>query len=175
MAVQLARNLGAQVVATAAERNHRLLRDLGAVAVVYGEGLADRVRAVTPGPVTAAVDTVGTDEALDVSLLLVGDPSRIASISGSERRAEAGIKLLGYGPGQDGGTEVRSAARRDLAAQAGSGQLRVIIAATFPLAQAADAHRLGLTGHQPGKIVLLTGQDDADRGARPRVAASGGR
>lgn len=156
MAVQLARALGAQVVATAAERNHSLLSELGAIPVVYGEGLAERVRAVAHARVSAAVDTAGTDEALDVSLELVRDPDRIVSITGSERRAQAGIKLLGYGPGQDAGTELRSAARRGLAARAGRGDLRVIIADTFPLARAADAHRLGLRGHRPGKIVLLT-------------------
>lgn len=44
MAVQLARALGAAVVATAAERNHELLRSLGATPVTYGPGLVDRVQ-----------------------------------------------------------------------------------------------------------------------------------
>ncbi len=36
--VQLARLRGARVIATAGERNHDLLRELGAEPVVYGEG-----------------------------------------------------------------------------------------------------------------------------------------
>ncbi|MEV6633651.1 NADP-dependent oxidoreductase [Actinoplanes sp. NPDC051470] len=155
MGVQLAAAAGATVVATAAERNHALLRELKAVPVAYGPGLADRVRAAAPRGVSAAVDFAGTDEALDVSLELVADRARIASITGSARRASAGIRLLGYGPGQDAGTEVRNAARRDLVERAGSGALRVIVEATFPLADAAKAHEIGLAGHGPGKLVLL--------------------
>ncbi|WP_030910550.1 NADP-dependent oxidoreductase [Streptomyces sp. NRRL F-5126] len=154
MGVQLAAARGATVIATAAERNHQLLRDLGATPVAYGPGLVGRVRAAAPGGVSAAVDFAGTDEALDVSLELVPDRQRIASIAGSPRRGEAGIKLLGYGPGQDAGTEVRATARHDLVERAGSGELRVVVAATYPLGEAAQAHRAGLAGHAPGKLVL---------------------
>jgi NADPH:quinone reductase-like Zn-dependent oxidoreductase len=155
MGVQLAAAAGASVIATAAERNHALMRELGAVPVVYGPGLADRVRAAAPHGVSAAVDFAGTDEALDVSLALVADRTRIASITGSPRRATAGIKLLGYGPGQDAGTEIRSAARAQLVERAGSGTLRVVIDTTFPLTEAAKAHEVGIAGHAPGKLVLL--------------------
>ncbi|TQS42498.1 NADP-dependent oxidoreductase [Cryptosporangium phraense] len=152
MAVQLA---GVTVVATAAERNHGLLRELGAIPVAYGPGLAERVRAAAPQGVDAAVDCAGTDEALDVSLELVADQARIASITGSPRRAEAGIKLLGYGPGQDAGTAVREAARGELVERAGAGALRVVVDMTFPLAEAAKAHEVGMAGHGAGKLVLI--------------------
>jgi len=155
MAVQLAVAAGATVIATAAESNHTLVRELGAIPVVYGPGLADRVRAAAPQGVSAAVDFAGTDEALDVSLELVADRARIASITGSPRRATAGIKLLGYGPGQDAGTELRAAARKELVERAGSGALRVVVNSTFPLAEAAKAHEIGLAGHAPGKLVLV--------------------
>ncbi|MBP2458837.1 NADPH:quinone reductase-like Zn-dependent oxidoreductase [Clavibacter michiganensis] len=155
MAVQLARIAGATVVATASERNHDVLRDLGAIPVAHGPGLADRVRAAAPQGIDAAVDTVGTDEALDVSVALVADRGRIASITGSDRRAEAGIRLLGYGPGQDAGTEHRASVRQELADHAGAGRLLVRIAGTFALADAADAHRFARRSHAPGKVVLL--------------------
>ncbi|WP_327097752.1 NADP-dependent oxidoreductase [Nocardia vinacea] len=155
MGVQLATARGATVIATAAERNHALLRELGAIPVVYGPGLADRVNSAAPQGITAAVDFAGTDEALDVSLELVADRTRIASIAGSPRRAATGIKLLGYGPGQDAGTEVRGTARGELVERAGSGALRVIVDTTFPLAQAAKAHEVGIAGHAPGKLVLI--------------------
>jgi NADPH:quinone reductase-like Zn-dependent oxidoreductase len=145
----------ATVIATAAERNHALLRELGAIPVAYGPGLLGRVRAVAPDGISAAVHFVGTDEALDVSLEMVSDRTRIASIAGSSRRVEAGIKLLGYGPGQDAGTEVRTAARGDLVERAGSGALRVVIDRTFPLDEAAKALEIGIAGHGPGKLVLF--------------------
>ena len=155
MAVQLAIDLGTSVVATAAARNHDLLRELGAIPVVYGDGLADRVRAAAPQGVDAAIDTVGTDEALDVSLELVSNPARIASITGSDRRFGTGIKLLGYGPGQDAGTEYRNSVRAHLAELARTGNVRVIVAKTFPLTDAAQAHRFGQAGGGTGKIILL--------------------
>jgi NADPH:quinone reductase-like Zn-dependent oxidoreductase len=155
MGVQLAVAAGATVIATAAERNHVLLRGLGAIPIVYGPGLADRVRDAAPQGISAAVDFAGTDEALDVSLELVADRTRIASIAGPPRRAEAGIKVLGYAPGQDPGTAVRSAARGDLIERAGSGALHVIIHASFPLADAAKAHKTGIAGHAAGKLVLI--------------------
>jgi NADPH:quinone reductase-like Zn-dependent oxidoreductase len=67
----------------------------------------------------------------------------------------ADIKLLGYGPGQDHGTELRSAARGDLVERAGSGMLRVVVDTCFPLADAAKAHLAGIAGHAPGKFVLI--------------------
>lgn len=155
MGVQLAVAAGATVIATAAEGNHALLRELGATPVVYGTGLADRVRAAAPQGLDAALDFAGTHEALDVSLELVLDRTRIASITGSARRAETGIALLGYGPGQDAGTEVRAAAREKLVDRAATGALRVVVDVTFPLADAATAHKLGLAGHAPGKLVLI--------------------
>lgn len=154
-AVQLARLRGARVIATAGERNHDLLRELGAEPVVYGDGLADRVRALAPDGVDAALDLVGTDEAMDVSLELVPDRDRIASIANFSRGPREGIRVLGGGPGADPGDEIRRAARPELARLAGTGELRVLVAATYPLDGAADAHRRISTGHTTGKLVLL--------------------
>lgn len=153
MAVQLAGARGARVIATARESAHDLLRDLGAEPVVYGPGLADRVRALTP-QVDAAIDTVGTDEALDTSLELGVEPQRIASIAAFERGGRLGIRLLGSGPGAEAGDDLRLAARRQLVEDAGAGRLRVVVAATYPLAAVAEAHRALTSSHRPGKIVL---------------------
>ena len=155
MATQLAVGRGASVIATASEANHGLLRELGAVPVTYGAGLAGRVRAAAPGGVTAALDLIGTDEAVDVSLELVADRVRIATIAAFGRAGQAGIKALGSGPGADPGTEIRIAARPELARLAGDGQLRVIVAATYPLGDVAAAHRAIMTGHTTGKIALI--------------------
>jgi NADPH:quinone reductase len=153
-AVQLARLRGARVIATAGVRNHDLLRELGAEPLAYGDGLLDRVRVLAPDGVDAALDLVGTDEAMDVSLALV-DRDRVATIANFARGPREGVKLLGGGPGADAGDALRAAARPELARLAGSGQLRVLVAATYPLDDAADAHRQIATGHTTGKIALL--------------------
>ena len=155
MAVQLAVRQGATVIGTARPARHEFLRELGAIPVAYGDGLAGRVRAAAPGGVDVALDLIGTGEALDVSLDLVADRARIATIVVTPRAREAGIKLLGGAPGADPGTAVRLPARLDLARLAGDGALRVFVAHSYPLSQVADAHRYSMAGHATGKIVLI--------------------
>lgn len=153
-AVQLAAARGATVIATASPAKHDLLREFGALPVAYGSGLAARVRAAAPRGVDAALDLVGTDEAVDTSLELVADRSRIVSIAAFGRAAD-GIRLIGGGPGADPGTEIRANARIPLADAAAAGRLRVIVARTYPLAEVAQAHRDIMAGHTTGKLVLL--------------------
>ncbi|WP_449386324.1 zinc-binding dehydrogenase [Cellulomonas soli] len=148
---------GARVVATGSASSAAELRALGATPVTYGDGLVERVRAAAAatGPVTVAVDTVGTDEALDTSVALVADRTRVATIAGFARGAELGVRLLGSGPGADPGTQVRDAARAQLVELAGDGSIAVHVARTYPLESAADAHRDSRAGHAGGKLVLL--------------------
>jgi threonine dehydrogenase-like Zn-dependent dehydrogenase len=101
---------GATVVATAGERNHELLRGFGAVPVTFGPGLIERVREVAPNGVEAAIDTVGTDEAIDTSLELVADKSRIVSMA-AFGRADSGITIVSA---DDPKTRVRANAWRTL-------------------------------------------------------------
>lgn len=155
MAVQLASLRGARVLGTASAANHEALRELGVVPVEYGAGLVDRVRDLAPDGVDVALDLVGTVEAMDTSLELVEDRHRIATIAGFARGASAGVQLLGGGPGADPGTRIRDEARPELARLAGAGDLRVLLQATFPLTEAAEAHRLVAHGHGRGKVVLL--------------------
>lgn len=157
MVVQLAVLRGAQVIATASPRHHDDLRALGAIPVAYGDGLLDRLDDAvrTTGPITVAIDTVGTDEALDTSVAVVEDRQRVATIAGFRRAGELGIRALGGGPGADPGTLVREAARAQLAELASDGSLDVRVAQTYALEDAAKAHAEGMTGHANGKLVLL--------------------
>ncbi|MEK2492343.1 NADP-dependent oxidoreductase [Kitasatospora purpeofusca] len=146
VAVQLARAWGATVVGTASERNHDHLRALGAIPVGYGEGLVERVRAVAPQGVDAALDLAGRG-ALEASVELVADRSRIGTVvdyPAAGRLGAVGIR------GE------RTAARlAELVALWEAGGLRLEIAETFPLERVADAHRLVGTGHVRGKVVLV--------------------
>ena len=155
LTVQLAVAAGATVIGTAGEPGHALLRRLGAVPVAYGEGLADRVREVAPEGVDAAIDAAGTDEALEVSMELVADRSRIATVANARRGLELGIKALGMAPGADRGLDIRDTARMELARLAEKGVVTVEVAATYPLTDAAEAHRVLARGHTHGKIVLV--------------------
>nr|WP_322751227.1 MULTISPECIES: zinc-binding dehydrogenase [unclassified Frankia] len=64
-------------------------------------------------------------------------------------------QLLGGGPGADPGTVIRAAARLHLTEAAAAGRLRILIADTYPLHEAAATHRQIMTGHTAGKIVLV--------------------
>jgi NADPH:quinone reductase-like Zn-dependent oxidoreductase len=79
----------------------------------------------------------------------------VATIVAIGKGLQAGIKVLGGAPGADPGTEIRERARLDLAWLAGEGQLRVVVSQTFPLAEAAAAHRAIRDGHTVGKIALV--------------------
>lgn len=154
-AIQLVAAKGARPIITASPAKHDDLRALGGEPVAYGDGLLERVREIAPEGVDAAIDTVGSDEALEVSLALVADRGRIASIANFGSGAEAGIKLLGGGPGADPGTEIRSAAKSELADLVAAGQFTVVLDRTFPLADVADAHAYQASGHATGKVVLV--------------------
>jgi NADPH2:quinone reductase len=154
MVLQLAAARGINVIGTASERNHEYVRSLGGTPVTYGDGLADRVRALAPNGVDAAIDGIGSDEAIDVSLELVDDPSRVVSIAAFGRGAD-GISLIGAGPGADPGTELRSAARLELAELAGAGRLKVTVARAYPLADAAEAMRDSQAAGTRGKLILV--------------------
>jgi NADPH:quinone reductase-like Zn-dependent oxidoreductase len=147
LAVQIARAKGARVIGTASPRNHDHVRSLGAEPVAYGEGLADQVRRLAPGGVTAALDLVG-GEALDVTPQLLAANGRWVSIV-DPSVIERGGRYVFVRPDP-----------HDLAALASladDGRLSVPVARTFPLSEAAEAQRLSAEGHTRGKIVLEVG------------------
>jgi len=145
LAVQIAHASGVRVIGTASERNHAYLRGLGAEPVEYGAGLADRVRALAPDGVDAALDLVGGD-AVEISAQLVADPARIASITDYRVVARGGHFVW---------VRPDAADLTALARLADDGRLTVPIASTFPLSQAASAQALNAEGRTRGKIVLI--------------------
>ncbi|MFZ3495521.1 NADP-dependent oxidoreductase [Streptomyces sp. 5.8] len=143
LGVQIARALGARVIGTASARNHDRLRELGCEPVEYGDGLADRVRALAPDGVTVVADFVGG--VLDTTLAVLAEGGRHASI--------ADHTVLGSG-GQWMWVRPVGADLAELGRLADAGQLTVTVAETFPLAELSAAFELSREGHTAGKIVL---------------------
>lgn len=143
LGVQIARALGARVIGTASARNHDRLRELGCEPVAYGDGLADRVRALAPDGVTVVADFVGG--VLDTTLAVLAEGGRHASI--------ADHTVLGAG-GQWMWVRPVGSDLAELGRLADAGQLTVTVAETFPLAELAAAFELSREGHTAGKIVL---------------------
>ena len=151
MAVQIAVARGARVIGTASERNHEFLRELGAIPVAYGPGLADRVREAAggkfDGTIDAAFDTAGTEDALAASVELVADRSRIGTVAAAANVEQYGIRRM---------STRRSAAQlQDLVDLTESGRLKVFVQRTFGLDQAREAYKELDGGHVHGKLVFL--------------------
>jgi NADPH:quinone reductase-like Zn-dependent oxidoreductase len=146
VAVQLARARGATVVGTAREVNHEFLAGLGAVPTTYGPGLAERVSGID-----AVLDCVGSGSLPDL-VAIAGDPRRVVTIA-DPRAGEVGVEFSRVvGPGANSRPALHGLA--EAADLARKGRFSVPLAAVFPLAGAAEAHRLSETGHARGKIVL---------------------
>ncbi|MGO8948490.1 MAG: NADP-dependent oxidoreductase [Ktedonobacterales bacterium] len=156
--LQQARLIGAHVIGTASESHFGTITRFGGTPVAYGAGLVDRVRQAAPNGVVAALDTSGTDEAIDVSLALVADRHRIVSIAAFGRAQKDGFQLIsGAAPAS---AAFRDSARAHLIGLAAEGKIVVPIAQTFPLAEAKSALALLMTQHPGGKLALISEEEN---------------
>jgi NADPH:quinone reductase-like Zn-dependent oxidoreductase len=141
-AVQLARLAGARVIGTGSATSSDFLRGLGAEPAAYGDGLSDRVRALAPDGVTAAIDLHGTETVYAARELGVPD-ERICTIA-------AQVDGVTAANGADAATGTLERVARLVAA----GQLRVPIAASFPVHEIRAAVELQAGRHVHGKVVI---------------------
>jgi len=146
IAAQLAKLNGAKVIGSASESNHEFLRSLGIHPVTYGAGMVERVLAISPEGITAALDNNGR-ETVDAALALGAPAERINSIADYAAQAQYGTT----GVGAAGATPDDLAA---LAALVGAGTVRVPIDSVFPLERVSEAYTKLMEGHSRGKIVL---------------------
>jgi NADPH:quinone reductase-like Zn-dependent oxidoreductase len=147
VAVQMAVARGARVIASSSEANHDYLREIGATPVLYGDGVADRVRAAAGGQVAAVFDVAGRTPVEDL-ISLVPEPSQVVSIA-NFAAGEAGARVTGGGADSQPMRALTEVA--ELLAQ----NLLVIKVQTFPFDRAAEAYRISQAGHVRGKLVLV--------------------
>ena len=145
IAVQLAVLSGATVIATASASNHDYLRALGAIPTTYGDGLAERVRKLAPQGLDAAIDLHGTETVVAAAALGVPG-TRIATIAAGSQPPHGAIAT-------GGGAATPEEFDRVVTLLA-EGTIDLPIAATFPLAQIADAVALQQTGHVRGTVLV---------------------
>lgn len=155
--IQFAVLSGARVIATTSDARASRVRALGAESVSYAPGIADRVAALAPGGISAAIDIAGTDEALQSSLTLVADRGRIATLVRGADAPSLGIRAF-----MGGSPRPLTAQERSWRAEAiplalallASGTFSVELGPTFTLDEAPAAHRAVEAG-TPGKVVLV--------------------
>ncbi|WP_026151102.1 quinone oxidoreductase family protein [Streptomyces prunicolor] len=172
LAVQLAAQNGAQVIALAStEEKRQLALDLGAQAAVDSstiDGLADRVKEAAGGPVNVALEMTG-GQMLQETIATLAPRGRLV--------------LYGFAGGQLEDIPVRTLLQNSITASGFwlpslytdrrvslelstmqlfasvvNGALKTVSGGSFPLEQAADAHRLLASRSATGKISLVTGK-----------------
>ena len=151
LAVQLAKRMGARVLAVASgEDGVEFCQRLGTDAVVNGrkDRIATAIRDFAPDGLDAALLTASSAGVDDV-LAAVKEGGRVAYPGGVELEQEprAGVSAQQYNANPD------RRALDQLNRLIESGPFEVHIARTFPLSQAGEAHR-ALDEHYLGKLAL---------------------
>jgi NADPH:quinone reductase-like Zn-dependent oxidoreductase len=146
-AIQIAKHLGARVVASCRGSAVEYVKSLGADQVI------DFEKSPVPGNLhdfDAVLDTVG-GEAYKASFAILKKGGTIITIAGmpdAELAAKHGVTALGQM------TEVSTPRLERLTAMVANGKVKVHIERTFPLDKVQDAFRAREAGHGKGKIVL---------------------
>jgi len=148
--VQIARDRNITVIGTAGPANQNYLRSLGAVPTTYGDGLVDRVRALAPDGIDAALDISGAGVIADC-IKLTGDPSKVLSIA-DFTAVQHGAKVSSEA------TDI-AAALRDAAMLHTKGVLHIPVEHAFTLADAAAAQAHNDAGHAAGRTVVVVPGD----------------
>ena len=148
--MQLAKELGAYVIGTAREVKHAWLRELGADEVIDYTAVDFRDAVA---PVDVVLDLVGgaygarSLEVLRPGGLLVG--AAIDPGVDEQRAAEHGLRYVWVTAEPSG--ELLS----EITERIEAGRLRVTVERTYPLAEAAAAHRAIEEKRTTGKLVLV--------------------
>lgn len=151
-AVQLLRVRDARVLATSGPAGHEHLRALGAEPVDRHGDVATQVRSLSPDGVDVALDLAGGQEVVQLSLPLLTDGGRVASILAvpeiPQEMADRGI----WGTY----TFVRTYGHQlaGLVSDVDAGRLKIFVHKVFELQDAGDALRTLSEGEVRGKLVL---------------------
>jgi NADPH:quinone reductase-like Zn-dependent oxidoreductase len=165
LAVQIAKARGAHVIGTARAAKHAFLRKLGADETV------DHSATELPAAVRDAdvvIQMFGGERGLTAleclrpgGILVSGQAAWTPGLR--ERAAELGVRarLLAAEGARVAALDLHGAGLEALADLVRKGRLTVHVDRTFPLAEAADAHRLIAEGHTTGKLVLTVAEPDS--------------
>lgn len=146
VAVQFAVHRRATVIGIAGPSNQDYLTSLGAIATTYGPNLVNRVRALAPDGIDAAVDIAGSG-VLPELITLTGNPDRVVSIADFSAPEHGARVSTGFGRDKTG-------ALREGARLAADGALILPVTQTFRLTQAGAAQATSATGHVRGRVIV---------------------
>lgn len=144
--IQLAKEKGIDVVATASASNQDYIKQLGATPVVYGEGLIEKLKQIHPAQFDASIDMIGNEDATQASLATVKDGGFMGTIAGrkvsSPRIKPTWVK--------------RNVANlQHVVDGVADGRFSWAVSREYPFEQAQQAYSDILDGHTKGKSVLV--------------------
>lgn len=145
--VQLAVLRGITVIGSASEKNHDYLRRLGAVPVVYGPGLKERISQLAPEGIDAALDVAGSGIIPEL-IEMRGSASRVVSVA--DFSAEEYGARFSKGP-----PENPDAVLQEIIRLFRHVHYTVSVEKTFRLEDAAKAHEVSENSHVRGKLVIV--------------------
>lgn len=146
--VQLAVARGARVIGTASTPNHNYLQLLGAEPTTYGEGMAERVRALAPDGVDVALDVAGSGVLPDL-IDLAGGPQNVVTLADFAGSKEHGVLFSNGFQGH------AFHALAEVGTLIDAGRFWLPVERTYPLTDIAEAHRVSENGHVRGRLVLV--------------------
>jgi NADPH:quinone reductase-like Zn-dependent oxidoreductase len=150
VAVQLATALGARVIGTGRLESLAFIAQLGAIPVVFGEGLRERINALGIGSVDFALDVAGAGT-LPELVAISGNASTVLTIADFAARGLG----VGFSTGEMGGEPGGQHGLDHAAHLSQEARFDIPIRATFPMAQASLAHATAQLGSSRGKLVIV--------------------
>lgn len=152
-AVQIALVRGMRVIAAAGTTHAESLRALGAAVTSYGDGMVERVAAISDGPVDLVLDTAPVGGALpELVRISGGDPKRVLTCGGSvPEAADLGVRDTFH----EVPPEHRVDALPEFVQLAAEARFHIPISATFPLEDWQTALKISRSGHAGGKLLLI--------------------
>ena len=149
-AVQIALMRGARVIATAGETFAERLRALGATVTSYGDGMVERVLAITGKSPDLILDAGPASAVLPALVKIAGDPLHVLTISDFAAAKELGVRSSF---GED--ATLRWDALGGFAQLAAEGKFTVPVGRTFPLDDWRAALDLSQSQRAHGKLILI--------------------
>ncbi|MCH8558216.1 MAG: NADP-dependent oxidoreductase [Balneolia bacterium] len=149
VAIQLAKNAGAKVIAIASEKNHDFMKELGAdVTLDYSRSdIADAVEDAAKGKLDLIFDCSRGD-VLSKTHKLIKNGGHLVSITNSnpERRDDVVFNYVFVEP--------NAPQLEKMTAMADKGKLKIEVSKTYPLDKSAEALRDIAKLHTKGKVVI---------------------
>lgn len=154
-AVQMALRRGARVIATAGPTFAGDLEGFGAIVTPYGEGMVQRVRSLSDGPIHHVLDTSRTNPGAIAALIeIAGDPKLVVTVSNHDEARSQGARV-NIDELMSAGGFPNSDFLAEYAALAAAGQFAIPVAKRFALDEWRAAAELSLSGAPHGKVVLV--------------------